>query len=242
MNNQLLTIITKLSEDFALPVYLVGGAVRDFLLNKQITEQDLDFVVSGKSKILLEELKNKFGGTIKEYPEFLTAKLIFNEPVDGLQEIDFAEFRKETYKKPGALPEVSPGDLESDLQRRDFTMNALMISVADFLAANFEGTLIDRFNGLEDLNKRLVRVLHKNSFLDDPTRIFRAARYKCLIVGNYEEETRKLLQQAIEGDALASIKSYRVRGELKKIAATGLQSEILEELGDLGCDYERYSK
>lgn len=179
------------------PVYLVGGAVRDLLLGRGRT--DLDLVVVGDAAALGRAL----GGEVSEHPRFATAKARLGE-----HEIDLAAARTETYAAPGALPDVAPADdIVADLARRDFTVNAMAISLDG-------GELIDPFGGRTDLEARLLRVLHDRSFVDDPTRALRAGRYAARFGFALEADTERLL---LEAD-LATVSADRRDAELLRLA------------------------
>ncbi|HEY6730359.1 MAG TPA: hypothetical protein VI039_04955 [Solirubrobacterales bacterium] len=181
------------------PVYLVGGAVRDLLLG--LPRADVDLVVEGDAGALAERL----GGAEKEHERFGTVKV----EIDG-HEIDLASARTETYPEPGALPVVAPAEsVEADLSRRDFTINAMAIPLAD------PTRLIDPHGGQGDLHRGLLRVLHPRSFEDDPTRAIRAARYASRYGLTLEPETDHLLRKA----DLASVSADRRRAELERLAA-----------------------
>ena len=153
-----------------LPLYLVGGFVRDLLLGMPAT--DFDLVVEGDAIPLARALAVKYGGRVTAHVRFGTAQWF--RPGSGHHALDFISTRSEIYKHPAALPTVSPGVLIDDLRRRDFTINTLALR----LDGKHWGELCDELRGLDDLNLGLVRVLHPGSFMDDPTRIFRAVRYE----------------------------------------------------------------
>jgi len=181
------------------PVYLVGGAVRDLLLGRPRT--DVDLVVEGDAAGLAARL----GGAGAEHERFGTVKV----EIDG-HELDIATARSETYPQPGALPVVAPAQsIEQDLDRRDFTINAMAIPL------DGEPRLIDPRGGREDLGRGLLRVLHERSFEDDPTRAIRAARYASRYGFTLEPETDLLLREA----DLATISADRRRAELERLAA-----------------------
>ena len=140
--------------------YLVGGAVRDLLLGRDRT--DLDIAVEGDAAAVGRRL----GGEVRTHERFATATV----HTAGL-ELDLATSRSESYPEPGALPEIQPATLSEDLARRDFTLNAMAVPLAG------DPELIDPHGGLEDLERGALRVLHDGSFVDDPTRALRAARY-----------------------------------------------------------------
>jgi tRNA nucleotidyltransferase (CCA-adding enzyme) len=179
--------------------YLVGGAVRDLLLDRG--RADIDLVVVGDAAALAARL----GAEPVEHERFATAKVRLDE-----HEVDVATARAERYPHPGALPEVEPaGEIETDLARRDFTINAMALPL--------QGTaeLIDPFGGLADLEAGLLRVLHARSFVDDPTRALRAARYAARFGFALEPETAELLRAT----ALDTVSADRRQAELLRLAA-----------------------
>jgi tRNA nucleotidyltransferase (CCA-adding enzyme) len=180
-----------------IPVYLVGGVVRDLLLGEPRT--DIDVAVEGDVRPIADAL----GGEVIEHERFATASVT----VDGLR-VDLARARAEAYEHPGALPTVTPARIDEDLARRDFTINAMAVPLAA------EPALIDPNRGAEDLAAGLLRVLHRRSFVDDPTRALRAARYAARFDLELEPGTADLLRSA----DLATVSSDRVEAELRKIA------------------------
>jgi tRNA nucleotidyltransferase (CCA-adding enzyme) len=196
-----------------VPIYLVGGAVRDLLLGRERT--DLDIAVEGDAV----ELGKRLGGEIRAHERFATATAV----LDGL-ELDLATARSETYPRPGALPEVRPATLPEDLARRDFTVNAMAVPL---LAAP---ELMDPHGGAPDLERGLLRVLHERSFVDDPTRSLRAARYAARYGFSVEPDTERLLRTA----DLNTVSSERVEAELRKLAAEPEAREGFELLDEWG--------
>jgi tRNA nucleotidyltransferase (CCA-adding enzyme) len=203
--------VRDLSED---PVYLVGGAVRDLLLDRG--RADIDLVVEGDAATLAAKL----GAEVISHERFGTAKA----KLDG-HEVDIAASRSETYLKPGALPMVEAGaDLVDDLRRRDFTINAMAIPLQG------EPRLIDPFEGRKDLAAQQLRVLHDDSFLDDPTRAIRAARYAARFGFELEPRTASLLEKA----NVNTVSAARRDAELLRLAdeATAPRAfELVEEWG-----------
>jgi len=147
--------------------YLVGGPVRDLLCGKQLF--DLDIAIEGNTSKFINELSRTFNANVVSHKRFGTFVLILPDN----SHIDFATARSETYAKPGALPEVEFCSIEADLSRRDFSLNAMAISINP---TNF-GKIIDPFGGALAVRKKILQVLHALSFRDDPTRIFRLARF-----------------------------------------------------------------
>jgi tRNA nucleotidyltransferase (CCA-adding enzyme) len=196
-----------------LPVYLVGGAVRDLLLGRD--RADLDVVVEGDAT----ELARKLGGEAVSHERFATAKVTL-----GGLEFDLASARAESYARPGALPEVRQAALADDLARRDFTINAMAIPL------HREPELIDPHGGREDLERGLIRVLHERSFVDDPTRALRAARYAARFGFPVEPETEALAREA----DLSTVSEDRVEAELLRLSAEPHAGEGFELLAEWG--------
>jgi tRNA nucleotidyltransferase (CCA-adding enzyme) len=181
------------------PVYLVGGAVRDLLLGRG--RADIDLVVEGDAAALAQRL----GAEVTSHERFGTAKVKLNG-----HQIDIAGARSESYPQPGALPVVKSGaDLAADLRRRDFTINAMAIPLLG------EPRLIDPHGGEADLATRQLRILHDGSFVDDPTRALRAARYASRFGFELEERTAEL----IHATSLATVSADRREAELLRLAA-----------------------
>jgi tRNA nucleotidyltransferase (CCA-adding enzyme) len=196
------------------PVYVVGGAVRDLLLERP--RADLDLVVLGDAAALAAAL----GGAEAEHARFGTVKA----EVEG-HEVDIASARSETYPRPGALPLVAPAEgIEQDLGRRDFTINAMAVPLAE------ESRLIDPFGGRADLDRGLLRVLHERSFEDDPTRAIRAARYAARFGFRLDPGTEALLRAT----DLTTVSADRRRAELERLAAEETARRGFELLAEWG--------
>jgi tRNA nucleotidyltransferase (CCA-adding enzyme) len=202
-------------------LYLVGGAVRDILLER--CNVDLDLVVEGDAVRLAGEIAPDIQGQVIPHSRFGTARLIWKE-----RTADFATARAETYARPGALPTVKPGTIRDDLARRDFTINAMAIE----LNPNHYGELLDPFNGRLDVDKKVIRVLHDKSFIDDATRIWRAIRYEQRLDFKIESKTLALLRHDI--GMLATVSGDRIRHELELVLAEELPEKALRRAGDLG--------
>ena len=202
-------------------VYLVGGIVRDLLLG--YPNFDLDLVIEGDAMELAQQIAEISQAKLVTHPRFGTAKLNY-----GNFTIDMATARGETYAKPGALPTVTPGTLHDDLFRRDFSVNAMAIS----LAFNDYGDLIDPYQGRSALEHRLIRVLHPKSFSDDATRILRAIRYEQRLGFNLEPQTARLLKRDIP--MLDAISGDRIRHELELILREKYPEYVFKQLDELG--------
>ncbi|HUB04501.1 MAG TPA: hypothetical protein VMA76_05505 [Solirubrobacteraceae bacterium] len=203
------------------PVYLVGGAVRDLLLGG--APVDLDLTVEGDAAALAESLD----GDVRVHDRFGTSTV----SLDGFT-YDIARSRRETYARPGALPDVEPAPLSEDLLRRDFTVNAIAIS----LAGDRAGALEAAPGALEDLEARRLRVIHDGSFIDDPTRLFRLVRYSSRLGFEIEPHTRALADAALVAGALGTVSGPRIGAELRLLAGEPNPLAALQALGDLGLD------
>ncbi len=202
-------------------LYLVGGVVRDLLLRR--TNFDLDLVVEGDAINLAHRLAQNYPGEITTHTRFNTAKLRWDK-----WSVDLTTARSETYAKPGALPSVKSGSLRNDLSRRDFTINAMAIH----LDPNHYGNLIDLYDGMPDLEHKLIRILHEKSFVDDATRIWRGLRYEQRLNFHLEESTLKLLKRDIP--MLDTISSDRIRHELELVLKEEFPEKVLRRAEELG--------
>jgi tRNA nucleotidyltransferase (CCA-adding enzyme) len=201
-------------------LYLVGGVVRDLLLER--TNLDLDLVVEGDAINMARRLADVEQAKLVIHPRFNTAKLQW-----GKWSVDLASARSETYEKPGALPKVTPGSLESDLFRRDFTINAMAVS----LDPHRYGELVDLYGGRGDLENKLVRILHNNSFIDDATRIWRGLRYEQRLDFRLEEDTLKLLKRNLS--MLDTISGDRIRHEVELVLGEEFPEKALRRAQEL---------
>ena len=201
-------------------LYLVGGVVRDLLLGKP--NFDLDLVVEGNAIELAQQLAEIKSGKITTHPRFNTAKLQWNK-----WSVDLATARSESYTKPGALPTVKPSSIDSDLSRRDFTINTMAIC----LNPSRHGELIDLYGGRDDLKHKLIRILHEKSFTDDATRIWRGLRYEQRLNFQLESSTLKLLKRDIP--MLGTISGDRIRYELECIFQEEEPEKVLRRAEEL---------
>lgn len=203
-------------------IYLAGGAVRDLLLRRPVL--DIDLVVEGDAvQLAVETAKTLKAGRLTIHPPFLTASI----RAPGLN-MDFATARTESYTCPGALPSVRPAKLDDDLRRRDFSINAMAVSLnsADF------GTLIDYCGGQADLKAGLIRVLHEESFRDDATRIWRAVRYEQRLGFAIERQTLTWLRHDL--DKLQTVSGERIRHELECVFAEPYPEKVFRRATGLG--------
>jgi len=185
-------------------LYLVGGTVRDLLLKRP--SLDIDLMLEGNAVKFAQQIAADYGEKLTIHQRFGTANFRL-----GDFNVDIATARSETYANPGALPKVHPSTIKEDLNRRDFTVNAMAVD----LSPDTFGQLLDFHGGLSDLDKKLIRILHKKSFIDDATRIFRAIRYEQRLAFKIEENTERLLCKNI--DMIDTISGDRLRNELDLI-------------------------
>jgi tRNA nucleotidyltransferase (CCA-adding enzyme) len=185
------------------PAYLVGGGVRDLL--RGADPHDLDIAVEGDARSAARAVADRMGSGAREYEQFGTATV---ETTDATY--NFATTRQETYEEPGALPRVEQAPLEDDLRRRDFTINAMAVG----LTGDDLGHLYDPCGGVADMEAGVIRVLHDQSFLDDPTRLLRAVRYAARLGFELDSETERLAREAVAADALSTVSGARIRDEL----------------------------
>ena len=216
-----LRLAANASAKHGVSPFLVGGTVRDLLLNK--SPADIDLSAGGGSSEFATALAEELDGAIIARSQFGTSKLKVGDAV-----IDMAMSRQESYAYPGALPTVAPGTIEEDLARRDFTINAMAVS----LAADSWGRLLDPHGGQDDLAAGVVRVLHSRSFVDDATRILRAVRYAQRLGFRIEAETEALLRRDLAN--LDFIGGDRVRHELERIFSEKRAVTMLRHAQELG--------
>ncbi|MEX1253561.1 MAG: hypothetical protein WEE64_04395 [Dehalococcoidia bacterium] len=204
-----------------LDLYLVGGGARDLLLGA--AHVDVDLVVEGDAIGLASALGGALGARVVAHPRFGTAVV----KGEGFR-LDLAQARSEAYERPGALPVVRPARLDDDLARRDFTVNALALR----LTGAQRGELIDPHGGRADVDGRVVRVLHDESFRDDATRILRALRYAGRLGFDIERHTEALLRR--DTAYLDTISGARLRHEFELIAEEERASTIVGRADELG--------
>jgi len=218
-----LRAVGALADEMGFHSYLVGGIVRDLLLRNE--NFDIDIVIEGDGIPFAEELSRRFGLKIRPHKEFGTAKVLYP---DGFK-IDIATARLEYYRAPATMPVVEHSSLKLDLYRRDFTINTLAIS----LNKNTWGELIDFFAAQRDVKDKVIRVLHSLSFVEDPTRVFRAVRFEQRFGFQIGKYTLNLIKNAISMDFLSRIKGSRIWTELGLILQEEAPGTILKRLAGL---------
>jgi len=233
----LLTLVKNASataRELGFSLYLVGGFVRDLLLNQP--NLDLDIVVEGEAIQLAQALAKKFGGRVHTHSRFGTAKWMLDRKQGNkerskqgeMRHLDFTTARTEFYAHPSALPEVERSSIKQDLRRRDFTINTLAIC----LDPDRYGQLLDPFGGEDDLRDGIVRVLHNLSFVEDPTRILRAVRFEQRFGFKIDARSAELLTDA--RDMLTRVSGERIRHELVLIFQETEPEKALTRLNELG--------
>jgi len=201
---RMLRRLGKLADEEAIALYLVGGVVRDLLLKR--VNWDLDLTVEGDGLSFARLVTSRYGAGMALFPRFGTARLA----LPGGLKVDITTARRETYANPAALPDVLSSTLDEDLRRRDFTINAMAIQ----LNLARWGELRDPYGGRRDLQHKVLRVLHDRSFVDDPTRIFRAIRFAERFRFRLEPKTERLLAQAARTNVVAHLSGPRLANEI----------------------------
>jgi len=222
----------KIASEMRFPIFIVGGFVRDLILGNE--NLDIDLVVEGDGIGYAKKLAKRLKVPVALYEDFGTATLNLAE---GFK-LDVATSRSEFYPRPAALPRVKPAPLKEDLFRRDFTVNAMAISInpSDF------GKLIDFFGGKRDLERRKVRVLHPRSFIDDPTRIFRAIRFEQRYRFSLDEVTERLLKQALNNKVFRYLSGKRLKEELVQLLEEERPEKCVRRMHQLGILQEIHPK
>ncbi len=231
---RLIHAVSKLAQEMELGLFFVGGFVRDLLLSR--TNTDIDLVVEGDAISLVRALVERYGGTMRKHLQFGTATWILDEQVEQLfgdssdwpDTLDFVTARTEFYTRPTALPTVSEGSIKLDLHRRDFSINTLAIR----LSPEPFGQLLDCWGGERDLQHGLIRVLHSLSFVDDPTRILRAARFEQRFGFRIEERTLGQIERALP--LLDRVSGPRLRHEIELILVEERPELTLLRLQSMG--------
>ena len=222
---QLFEAIQAVGEQFE-GVYLVGGAVRDVIAGE--AHFDVDVAVEGDGITFGQKLAQALGGRVVPHEKFGTAVVVHGQG----ERVDVATTRTEFYDSPAALPAVEQATIRQDLYRRDFTLNAMAVS----LRGEHFGRLVDPFGGLGDLEHGVLRVLHNLSFIDDPTRIFRAIRYENRFGFRMDGHTLGLARACVEMDLVGELSSARLRDELQALFDEENVGDSILRLAELGID------
>lgn len=207
----------KLAEKYQIETYVTGGFVRDLLLRRN--NKDLDLVITGDLENFIRALADRLGGEWSYNREFHTGNIQLSTGFN----LDLAESRREYYPRSGALPEVELADLLEDLFRRDFTVNTFLL----VLKPDGWGRILDFFQGSKDVERGLLRVLHRFSFLDDPTRIIRGIRLAVRLGFAFARETKALLKEALTVADFSTLSAPRVLKELRLLFADRVTPGLL---------------
>ena len=201
-----------------LEIFLVGGALRDILL--EIPPKELDFCINGEINEFKEFLNNDKQLKIIKVSEFETYKVLFKDKI-----YDFSVTRKESYIPKGSLPKIDAFNvpIETDLKRRDFTINSIAMNINSDI-----NNLIDPFNGLKDLKNKIIKVIHDESFKDDPTRVYRAVKFSKRY--NFKIDTNTLNNLIDSVEYIKVLSKERIKNELEKICNEFNFIQILNEL------------
>jgi tRNA nucleotidyltransferase (CCA-adding enzyme) len=203
----LMKTIGETADQMETSAYVVGGFVRDLFLYRP--NEDIDIVIEGDGITFAKEYARRQGARIHSHEKFGTAVVIFP---DGFK-IDVASARVEYYKYPAALPVIEMGSIKLDMFRRDFTVNTLSIQ----LNTGRFGTLVDFFSAQRDIKEKAIRVLHNLSFVEDPTRVFRAIRFEQRFDFSIGKLTSNLIENAVKMDFFKRLSGRRVFSELRQI-------------------------
>jgi putative nucleotidyltransferase with HDIG domain len=218
LNNPIFRTIQIVSDKLNYPTYVIGGWVRDLLINRKQTRTDIDFVCIGNGINLAEKVAEKLGesATFKVFKNFGTAMINFNG-----EDYEFVGARKESYRDNSRKPIIENGTLEDDQKRRDFSINAISIQ----LNSKNYGELIDPFNGIEDLRNKIIRTpLNPDiTYSDDPLRMMRAVRFATQL--NFEIEEKSYQSIKDNAERLSIISQERITEELNKIISSNTPSK-----------------
>ena len=207
-------------------VYAVGGVVRDLLAGK--AAGDIDISVVGDAETFAHRMASALKAPPPQQSQFLTYKVNTDNVFSSRCSIDIATARSETYVRPGALPEVKAGNIKNDLLRRDFTVNSMAICLDN----NNWGLLVDPSNGFADIMRKRLKVHHGKSFIDDPTRIFRAIRYSTRLGFALHTNTKRLIGESING--ITNLSDDRARHEFELFFTEKNLSTLLRNSQSLG--------
>ncbi len=214
---EIFKIASQVAGEMNSRVYVVGGFVRDLLL--RVPNFDIDLVVEGDGIAFARAFAKRFGARVKEHRKFQTAVVIFpddfqvDSDMEGAFKVDVATARWEYYEYPAAMPTVALSSIKLDLFRRDFTINTLAVR----LDPDGFGTMIDFFGGQRDIKDGVIRVLHSLSFIEDPTRVFRAVRFEQRYGFRIGKHTLNLIKNAVRLNIFSRLSGRRLERELRLI-------------------------
>ncbi|MCF4113431.1 MULTISPECIES: CBS domain-containing protein [Dethiosulfovibrio] len=222
-DRELLKTMGRRAHDMGMAAYVVGGVVRDLLLDRPVT--DLDVVVEGDATGFIKSWERD-GADVSLHGRFKTGTIAFP---DG-RKVDVATARREFYEFPTAQPTVSSDSLKHDLYRRDFTVNAMALSIG----GETWGTLIDYFGGRRDILSRKLRTLHNLSFVEDPTRIFRGVRLEQRLGFDLDDNALRTMKNCVRGGLFGGLSGFRLRSELEISLKEPRPWPIVKRMAELG--------
>jgi tRNA nucleotidyltransferase (CCA-adding enzyme) len=214
------TLVQDVARAHEMNVYLVGGVVRDIISGAAI--RDLDFAVQGNALKLQKDLERS-GAIVQGVDENLKTLFLL---LPGNLRGEVTSTRQETYDKPGKPPEIAPATINEDVRRRDFTVNAMALS----LNPGSRGLLLDPFNGVADIEGKLIRILHNYSFLEEPSRLIRATRFAARLDWTLEERTKARYDAAKENDYMAHVNRKLLGHEIEQIAHENDPLKVMKAL------------
>jgi tRNA nucleotidyltransferase (CCA-adding enzyme) len=236
---EMLNLIARVAEAQGASLYAVGGLPRDLALGR--IPSDFDLVVEGSAIALARALVREYGGTVTGHARFGTAQwhveqsrtawglnALSEDKLKHGRQIDLVSARRESYSRPAALPEIAPGSIEDDLRRRDFTINTLALR----LDGPHYGETLDPLGARRDLDRRLIRTLHEESFQDDPTRMLRAIRYEQRLDFRIDPGTLRQIPEGLRW--LRQVSAHRVRQELDSALQQERAAQMIHRMGKLG--------
>lgn len=227
-SRHILGLAGNLGSKLGLPVYIVGGFVRDLLIG--YPNHDIDLVAEGNGITLARALAEELGGRVREHEKFLTSVVIYNDEKGIERHIDVATARLEYYESPAALPTIELSSIKRDLFRRDFSINALAVR----LDGDHYGQLEDFFGGKNDVKEGLIRVLHTLSFVEDPTRCLRAVRFEQRYGFRLGQGTEKLIKNMLPLGLLEKLSQTRLFNEFRHICEEEKAPACFVRLAELG--------
>lgn len=226
--SSMLRLAGETGHNLGLPVYAVGGFVRDVLIGRP--NRDIDLVAEGNGIALARALAQKLGGRVCEHQEFLTSVVIYHDAAGNERHIDVATARLEYYESPAALPTVELSSIKMDLFRRDFSINALAVRID----GEFYGELVDFFGGRRDIKDKLIRALHTLSFVEDPTRCIRAVRFEQRYNFQIGPGTEKLIKNILPMGLLEKLSPHRIFNEYRLLCLEENAASCFDRLNGLG--------
>lgn len=228
INLFIISLFEKVSIELNIRSYVVGGYIRDEIIG--LENRDIDLAVEGNGIEFAIKLNKYINGIINVHKDFKTATIKTNEYT-----IDIVSTRMEIYDRPGALPKITLSDIKDDIKRRDFTINMIAYDVIN-------KKIIDLFNGIDDIKNKVIKVIHDKSFIDDPTRIFRAIRYSIRLCFEIEKHTDFLIKQAVSKGYLNYISKDRILNEIFLILIEKKPEEMIKKIKEYNIENKIFPK